>query len=208
MKIIEIRELSKQINEKKILDNITLEIDKKRYGVVGQNGSGKTTLLRILSTQLAPTSGTCTLLGYDIIEDRDKIRGRIGALTEKDYFYGNLTLRENLELFSKLSGAKEKRVSGLIQKLGLEAYENTEFSNLSSGISRLCRFCKAIMNKPDLLILDEPFASLDAENAKKVRNLIDKNSKYVVMSAHSPALGMFSAYCILEKGRVTANEHH
>lgn len=206
MKIIETEGLGKRVNGKTILEDISLKINSKSYGIIGRNGSGKTTLLRILSTQIVPTAGSCTLLGYDLVKERNEIRKRIGALTERDYFYGALTVRENLKIFSELAGVKKERVAYLIKKLGLEKYENVEFSNLSSGIKRICRFCKAIMNKPDLLILDEPFYSLDEENSKNVRRLIKKDCKYFIMSAHHLEPEMFAKHCILENGRVVVNE--
>src|SRR5262249_20708073 len=136
------------------LDGISLEVQEgELFGLLGSNGAGKTTLLRILTTLLAPTSGTAHVDGLDVMHDFQAIRERINMVSGGETSgYGILTVRENLWLFSQLYGVKSKlaleRIDAMLEVVGLTEKANTRISHLSTGQRQKMNFCRGFITDP------------------------------------------------------------
>jgi len=206
MKHVILDGITKKYGGKNGIEDISIEIGSKTYGIIGKNGSGKTTLLKILATQLKPDKGKGKLLGFDLLDNRNEIRLEIGALTGGDKFYRQLTLRENLEFIAEMQGVSYSRAEKLLNETTLPEYEDRKYSELSSGMKRMAGLISAIISKPTLLILDEPFYTLDIDNIEIAKQQVKENCKYLIMSAHYDMPEIFGSYCMLEKGRITGTK--
>ena len=159
------------------VDKINLLIPKgKIYGFLGPNGSGKSTTIRMLCGILTPTSGAGTVLGYNILTQSEQIKKHIGYMSQKFSLYHELTVNENLIFFAGMyqlskSNAKNK-ITVLLEKLNLTAYEDTLVSNLSAGIKQRVALACAILHEPKILFLDEPTGGVDPKSRRMFWNII------------------------------------
>jgi ABC-2 type transport system ATP-binding protein len=144
------------------------------FGFVGPNGAGKTTTIRTLIGLIRPTAGSATVLGAPV--PSPAARARLGFLPESPYFYEYLTVRELLDLTGRLfglDGATRRRRGGeLIERVGLAAAADRPLRKLSKGMLQRAGLAQALMNDPELVILDEPMSGLDPIGRKQVRDLI------------------------------------
>lgn len=150
------------------LDAVTLSIGDGVTGVYGPNGSGKSTLLRVIAGLLRPARG---VVSYDGVARRsadESIRRRIGYSGHASGLYGQLTVGENLELFGALAGAAPARVDTVLDAVGLADRRTARIDELSAGLKRRASIARALIHDPEILILDEPFATLDNEAADRV----------------------------------------
>src|SRR4051812_6929630 len=133
------------------------------YGFLGPNGSGKTTTIRMLCGLLTPDSGTGTCLGYDIRRDADKIKLRVGYMTQRFSLYQDLSVRENLEFVARLYGIPHPRDAAreMIKRLGLSGREEQLAGELSGGWKQRLALGACTLPSPQLLLLDEPTAGVD-----------------------------------------------
>jgi len=146
--------------------------------VLGPNGSGKTTLVRILATLLRPTEGDVEVLGGELPRHAWKARGRIGLLGHSPLLYRDLTVAENLAFQARLhrvDGA-EARIEELLRAVRLERRGGELVRNLSAGMAQRAAVCRAVLHRPELLLLDEPRSHLDPEAAAMVEPLIGAES--------------------------------
>lgn len=149
------------------LREVSVDLDEGVTGLFGPNASGKTTLLRVLAGLLRPTSGTVSVLGRPLSNKHEAQRGRIGYVGHSSGLYGRLSIMENLELFERLYGVRD-RASALVDRLGLGERATTPAADLSAGFRRRAAVARALLHEPDLLLLDEPYANLDDEAAERV----------------------------------------
>ena len=163
---VETRELTKKFGSFTAVDRITMSIDEGSvYGFLGPNGSGKSTTIRMLCGLLAPTSGAGLVLGMDLAGEGRKIKDRVGYMSQKFSLYPEMTVIENLELYSGLYGLrgaeKRKRIEDMLSLAGLNGREG-EYTRLLSGgwRQRLALGC-AILHRPKILFLDEPTSGVD-----------------------------------------------
>jgi ABC-2 type transport system ATP-binding protein len=144
------------------------------FGFVGPNGAGKTTTIRALLGLIRPTSGSCTVLGKTV--PSREARSRLGFLAESPYFYEYLTPRELLDLVGRLHGldakARARRADELLVKVGLADAAARPLRKFSKGMLQRAGLAQALVNDPELLILDEPMSGLDPVGRKEVRDLI------------------------------------
>lgn len=195
------------------LSGINLKIKKNQvFGLLGPNGAGKTTLIHILSTILLPNSGTASVLGYDVVRDKEEVRDRIGICMGGTYFYWDMTPREILKYYGMLMGLdsfqRRKRSDKLIRDLGITRFQHKNFGDLSTGMKQKVAIAKSLLNEPEVLFLDEPTAGLDVEIALNIRNyildLIDQEVMTVVLTSHH--LGEVEEMCkriaIINKGKL------
>ncbi|MEM4811081.1 MAG: ABC transporter ATP-binding protein, partial [Thermofilum sp.] len=146
------------------------------------NGAGKSTLVKILATVLLPDSGTARILGHDIVEERREVRRLIGVMLSVERgFFLKLTGRENLKYFGMLYGlsgsALEKRVQEVLREVGLLKNADKPFEEYSLGMKARLGIARALLNDPEVLILDEPTLGLDPVSARRVRALIRSLAK-------------------------------
>jgi ABC-2 type transport system ATP-binding protein len=164
--VIEVKDLKKTFAGKVAVHDACLQVKKGDiFGFLGPNGSGKTTTLRMLCGLLQPDSGNGTCLGYDVLHDSDKIRLRVGYMTQKFSLYENLTVKENLDFVASVYQIKNKQkvVQDTIAELGLEKRKNQLAGSLSGGWKQRLALSASMLHQPDLLLLDEPTAGVDPQ---------------------------------------------
>ncbi len=144
--------------------------------VFGANGAGKTTLLRVLAGLLRPHAGRATVLGAELPREAYRVRGRIGLLGHEPLLYRELTVRENLRFHARLHGVEAGRADALVEQVGLGARADDPVRTLSRGMTQRAAICRAVLHSPDLLLLDEPLASLDPGGAAAVAPLIGRGA--------------------------------
>lgn len=171
--------LYKKIKDNVIISNLNMNVKKGEiYGLLGQNGSGKTTTLKLIVNLLKPTSGVIEFFNEPITKKNKEFLKKIGSVVEYPAFYENLTARENLQIHKTLMGYEEKNcIDDAIGMVKLKNFEGKLVSELSLGTKQKLGIARAILTKPDLLILDEPINSLDPLGIRDIRNLLGMISK-------------------------------
>jgi sodium transport system ATP-binding protein len=182
-------------------------------GLLGANGAGKTTTLRMLSTILRPTSGTATVMGFDIVANPEDVRRNLGFCSATTALYPRLTARETLEFFARINGwpqeTARKRVDSLIQRFGLGEYADARVDKLSQGMKQKVSIARTVAHDPPVLIFDEPTVGLDVLNAIEARKLIAEfrsEGKTIFFSTHimSEAEQLCDRIAIIHRGKVHA----
>ncbi len=163
---VETRELTKKFVDFTAVDHITMSIEEgKVYGFLGPNGSGKSTTIRMLCGLLAPTSGVGLVLGMDLSKEGRKIKNQVGYMSQKFSLYPDMTVIENLDLYSGLYGLKgaekKERIEQMIALAGLQGREDEQTSLLSGGWRQRLALGCAILHHPKILFLDEPTSGVD-----------------------------------------------
>ncbi|MEP7206779.1 MAG: ATP-binding cassette domain-containing protein [Casimicrobiaceae bacterium] len=215
--MIEVRDLVKAFGRAPVVravDGVSLVApDGQITGLLGPNGAGKTTLLRILATLLAPTLGSATVDGLDVVAERYAVRRRIGVVSDARGLYPRLTARENIRYYGALhglaAGALASRVDGLVDALGLAAIADRRAQGFSQGERMKVAIARALVHDPHTLLLDEPTNGLDIMSTRGLRELLlalRDAGKCVLFSSH--VMQEVSALCdcivILGHGRVVA----
>lgn len=177
-RIVEVSGLTKVFdNHKTAVDAISFEMfEGEILGLIGPNGAGKTTTLQMLLGLTTPTSGKVRIFGLDIDTDREEILSQVNFSSSYISLPYSLTVEENLTVFSRLYSVKnyKDRIAELLRIFEIEEIRRTPTRRLSSGqITRVC-LCKALLNSPRVLFLDEPTASLDPDIADKTRRLLKR----------------------------------
>lgn len=183
--ILRTNNLTKIIGKKKIIDNFSFDLySNEIVGILGVNGAGKTTLMQILLGLIKATFGSIKIFDLEFEKNRLAILKRMNFSSSYIDLPGNLTVWQNLFIFAKLYEVKNPRekVDSLLHFFEMEAFKDTLTGNLSSGESARVNLCKALVNNPELLLLDEPTASLDPNIAKKVRQMIQQAQRKKRMS--------------------------
>lgn len=158
------------------LDDLSLTVERGEvFGFLGGNGAGKTTAIKILMRLMAPTSGHARILGHDVADAA--VRSRIGYLPEQPYFYDYLTARELLEYCAELFGyrpaTRRARAADLLRRVRLdESVWDRQLRKFSKGMLQRVGLAQALVNDPDVVLLDEPMSGLDPIGRRQVRDLI------------------------------------
>ncbi len=176
--------------------------------VVGPNGAGKTTLLRLLATAVRPTAGRAAIFGHDLIRDADAVRGLSAFLGTTHGMYETLTPHENLAFAASMSG-RPLSVAHWVERVGLGGVAHQPLRTLSQGMKRRLALARIALLGPRLLLLDEPFAGLDAEGMSIIDTLIDEvkaRGGSVVLATHEweRGLRLADASIALADGRQVA----
>jgi len=172
------------------VDGLNLQVHYNEvYGLLGPNGSGKTTTLKLLLGLLYPTKGKAALLGGNGADP--KISARIGFLPEESYLYRYLNARETLDFYGRLFGLPSKvrklRIEALLDMVGLKAVANRPVGTFSKGMARRIGLAQALINDPELLILDEPTTGLDPIGTRQIKDLVlelAKRGKTILLCSH------------------------
>lgn len=174
--IIETYNLSKIYQGRAVVDNLSIHIKKGEiYGFVGPNGAGKSTLMKMLLNLVKPDAGEITIFSNNILENNFEILKRIGSIIENPYFYTNLTARQNLDLHCEYMGYHNKNhIENILECVGLLKDADKKVSKYSLGMKQRLSIARAILTKPEILILDEPINALDPEGIREMRNLFYK----------------------------------
>jgi ABC-2 type transport system ATP-binding protein len=163
---IDVRGLTKKFGDKLAVDHVDIQMPKGQvWGFLGPNGSGKTTTIRMICGLLSPTSGEGTCLGYDIASEARSIKLQTGYMTQKFSFWGDLTIRENLDFVARLYQMPKRIevVDKTLETLGLTHRQNQLAGALSGGWKQRLALAAVTMHKPRLLLLDEPTAGVDPQ---------------------------------------------
>jgi ABC-type multidrug transport system ATPase subunit len=189
--IIKVESLSKCFNDLVAVDNLSFSVDDGDvYGFLGQNGAGKSTTIRMLLTLIEPTDGEIEIFGMNLRSRRKEILRKTGAVIERPDLYKYLTAFENISLFAKMSGIKLTRNKLLehLEQVGLAERAHSKVKTYSLGMKQRLGIAVALVNDPQLVILDEPTNGLDPQGIADVRNLILHLSKIqhrtVFVSSH------------------------
>lgn len=172
---IQTSRLTKKYGDAKALNALTLNVPEGEiFGLLGHNGAGKTTTVNILTTLLAPTSGTARISGFDVLEKPARVRQSLGYLPENVQFYGNLTLEENLLFFAGLSGVDRPRmaVQAALEAVEFTGHGRERMETFSKGMRQRAGLAQAIVHAPSVLFLDEPTSGLDPQGVAKLREII------------------------------------
>ena len=157
------------------------------YGFLGPNGAGKSTTIRMLIGLIAPTSGEARLFGTDLRSDPSVLR-RVGSLVDGGAFYPFLSGRRNLEVLARTHGSGAERIGALLEQVGLASDANRKVKGYSTGMRQRLGVAAALLNDPDIVVLDEPVNGLDAAGIQEMRALIRSLSvdrgKTVFLSSH------------------------
>ena len=190
---IEIKGLTKKFDKYVAVDNLSFSIPKGViFGFLGPNGSGKSTTIRMICGVLTPTSGEGKVLGYDLKSNPEKIKSKIGYMSQKFSLYEDLTIEENLTFYGEIySIPKERlkdRIEEIIVTLNLNEKRKVLSKNLSGGWKQRLALGCAIIHKPELLILDEPTAGVDPVARREfwttIKDLIKDGDITVLATTH------------------------
>ena len=209
--LIECQALTKAYGDKQALKNINFELNAGQpIALVGPNGAGKSTLFSILSGYVAATSGEARILGHPV--GSKELIGRIGALPQDALFDPNLTILQQLSFLARLQGftrhgsiVEAERSLDLMQLLSIK---NEKITALSHGMKKRVAIAQALMGEPDLVLLDEPTAGLDPENARNIRKTVTDLAGEVTFIVSSHNLTELERMCSqvlqLEQGELKA----
>ena len=187
---IEVEGLTKSFDGKEVVHNLSLRVRRGQiYGFLGPNGSGKTTTLRMICGLLTPDGGRGTCLGYDILTEREKIKRRVGYMTQRFSLYQDLSIKENLEFVARVYDLADPAEAArqAIERLGLQGRETQLAGTLSGGWKQRLALGACILPKPDLLLLDEPTAGVDPKARREFWGEIHKlaaGGMTVLVSTH------------------------
>lgn len=185
--ILEVNNLTKSFGSKTVLKEVSFSIGRGEiFGLLGPNGAGKTTMIRIILDILRQDSGTVKVLGKDFSED---VKERVGYLPEEGSLYRNSTVYSVIRYFTELKGVgkPDPLINEWLKKFDLYDHKDKMVRDLSKGMQRKMMFIVAMIHKPDILILDEPFSGLDPLNRKLVKNIIlemKEKGITIIMSTH------------------------
>lgn len=206
---IQITSLKKTYGNKTALDGITFSVGNGMFGLIGRNGAGKTTLMRILATLSRPSGGQVTFDGIPL-EDTKKIRSFIGYLPQEFSLYQDMSVLEIMRYLAALSDIPGKtcreRIPRLLQQVNLWDDRTKKAGKLSGGMKRRLGIAQALLDDPQVLIVDEPTAGLDPEERLRFYTLLDEfsSSRTVVVSSH--IMSDIEAVCenvaVLDAGRL------
>ena len=211
--MIEVENLTKVYTGRKAIDNVSFRVERGEIlGLLGPNGAGKTTTMRILTCYMPATSGTARVAGYDVFDESLEVRKRIGYLPENPPLYPEMTVESYLNFVARIKGApsteRKAQVDDAMEKCAIGDVRNRIISKLSKGYKQRVGLAQALLNNPDVLILDEPTIGLDPKQISEVRTLIKSlaGAHTVILSTHIlPEVSMTcNRVVIINKGHVVA----
>lgn len=208
---IETKKLTKVFGDRKALDKVSIEVPEGAFlSIFGPNGAGKTTLVRTLATLSRATPGTALVAGFDAKEEPDKVREHIGLISHNPMLYPDLTAMENLMFTAQLYGVvnAEERVRELLRAVELDHRRFDVVRTFSRGMTQRLSIARALMNDPDVVFLDEPYAGLDPHAVEIFDGLIEqlRDGRTFIMVSHDLQKGfdVCTHALVLARGRVVS----
>lgn len=196
------------------MDHLDLEIKHEVFGLLGPNGAGKTTLQRMLVTVLSPTEGTATVAGADIVREADKVRERIGVVTQASTLDIELSALENMNLYGMYYGIprsqRQEKIAELLKVVGLADRAKIPVSGYSGGMKRRLEIVRALVHEPQVLFLDEPTTGLDpqarAAVLEYVKRIHEDHGITLVITTHylDEAENLCDRLAIVDHGKIVA----
>ncbi|MEL0245844.1 MAG: ABC transporter ATP-binding protein [Alphaproteobacteria bacterium] len=190
--VVKVSNLVKIFDKRKIIKNISFDVSENSVvGILGKNGAGKTTLLGMLMGLILPSSGKIEILGKDLNKKKNEILQKINFQSPYVDLPKKMTVEQNLYFYSRLYGIKNFKdiINDLVDKLKMKDLINKSYGSLSAGQKTKVNLCKALINNPKLLLLDEPTASLDPETSIFIREFLlkfqKKNNSSILITSHN-----------------------
>ncbi len=211
--LINVVNLVKNFDDQSIIKNISFNIKKNSIvGILGKNGAGKTTLLGMLLGLITPTTGDVYIFGKNLKFNKNEILGDINFQSPYVDLPKKMTVEQNLSFYSRLYGIKNFGgvIRTLVNDLKINDLLAKNYGSLSAGQKTKINLCKALLNKPKLLLLDEPTASLDPETSIFIRNYLlkyqKKNNSSILITSHnlSEVQAMCSNIILLKSGEIVS----
>ncbi|EPE4788255.1 ATP-binding cassette domain-containing protein [Vibrio vulnificus] len=211
---IQAQNVVKKFGDFTAIDNITLNVPKGSiYGFLGPNGCGKSTTIRVLTGLLSPSEGNVDVLGLEIPKESEKLRLKIGYMTQKFSLYDDLTVEENLQFIGQIFGMDKKtltqRINEQLATYGLDQRRKQRVSGMSGGQKQRLSLAAATMHKPELLFLDEPTSAVDPENRREfweqLFDLCDQGTTILVTTHYMDEAERCHRLAIIEAGLIRAD---
>lgn len=208
-----VKNITKTYGSQKAVNDVSFEVKQGEIvGLLGPNGAGKSTLMKIITCYKLPTSGSVSVCGFDIIEDAQAIKKRIGYLPENNPLYLDMYVKESLAFVAGIYKMNHisQRVQEMIALTGLEKEQHKRIAALSKGYRQRVGLAHALIHDPKVLILDEPTSGLDPNQLIDIRNLIREmgKTKTVLFSTHimQEAEAICDRVIIIDKGIIKADD--
>lgn len=190
MRVLEVRDIHRNYGKKEVLKGVTFQIDSSEIvGLIGKNGAGKSTLFKVITGLLKQKSGTVKILDQEVSSKNRKIFQQVGCLIEQVSLYPHLTGYEHIQIVAKLTDTKiDEHVETLISTLKMNSYIHNKTKTYSQGMKQRLGILLAVLNKPKLLLLDEPLNGLDPEGVYEIRtfllNICHQEGISLLISSH------------------------
>ena len=207
---IELKDISKTYNNIEVLKNINFSVKKGEIlGLLGVNGAGKSTIMKIICSYVKPNSGKVKICEKNIETHTKLTKSKIGYLSEKNPLYEEMYVNEFLIFISKFYKEKNKNLNTVLENTNLKNIKNKKIKILSAGQRKRVGIAQAILHDPDVLILDEPTATLDPNQKNEIHNLIKELGKKKAILFSSHIIDEVEKICdriiIIHKGDIIAN---
>jgi ABC-2 type transport system ATP-binding protein len=209
--MIEVSDLTKTYPGVLAVDRITFKVDKGEIvGFLGPNGAGKSTTMRILTCFIAPTSGSASVAGFDVVRQSMEVRRRVGYLPENNPLYSEMRVEEYLHFRARIKGVprpdRARRVDDVLGRVSLADRRRSIIQHLSKGLRQRVGLADAIVHNPEIVILDEPTIGLDPTQVREIRELIRQLGKEHTVLFSSHILSEVEKVCgrvlIINRGRL------
>jgi ABC-2 type transport system ATP-binding protein len=207
--VIILNGISKSFGSVQALNNVELSIKKgEMFGLVGPDGAGKTTIIRILCDIYKPDKGKATLLGFDSVKEINKIKNKIGYLSQKFSLYGDLTVDENIEFFADIHGVKnfKNRREELLDFTRLKPFRNRFAEKLSGGMKQKLGLACTLIHEPEIIFLDEPTTGVDPVSRrdfwKILSNLLKSEITILITTPYLDEVERCNRVGLLNKGSI------
>lgn len=190
MSVLEVRDIHRNYGKKEVLKGVRFQIDSSEIvGLIGKNGAGKSTLFKVIAGLLKQKSGTVKILDQEVSSKNRKIFQQVGCLIEQVSLYPHLTGYEHIQIVAKLTDTKiDEHVETLISTLKMNSYIHNKTKTYSQGMKQRLGILLAVLNKPKLLLLDEPLNGLDPEGVYEIRtfllNICHQEGMSLLISSH------------------------
>ena len=174
--MIHVHDITKNFGSMTVLDNVNFSVKGGEFlTIVGPNGAGKTTLIKIMATLVNATGGTVEIGGFDVKKSPEKVRGIIGVISHNTYLYNELTAGENLKFFGKMYAIPkiDRRVDEVLGETGLSDRKHDRVGTFSRGMKQRLSIARAILHKPSVLLLDEPYTGLDQQASASLESVLN-----------------------------------
>ncbi|HEB64143.1 MAG TPA: ABC transporter ATP-binding protein [Chloroflexi bacterium] len=212
--MIETHDLSKTFGDFLAVNGVTIHVKAGEVlALLGPNGAGKTTTIRMLTAILHPTRGWAKVAGYDVLLQPDKVRARVGVLTEQHGLYGRMPADEYLDFYGELYNLepafRRKRIAGLLEQFGLGGAAHKRIAEFSKGMRQKLALARTLLHEPPVLLLDEPTSAMDPESARLVRDAIHQlrsEERSIIVCTHnlSEAEELADQIAIIRRGEIIA----
>ncbi|HEY6136422.1 MAG TPA: heme ABC exporter ATP-binding protein CcmA [Thermoanaerobaculia bacterium] len=207
---IDVEKLARRYGRRWALADVTFQLAAGRVLMVaGRNGSGKSTLFRVLSTAIRPDHGAGKVGGYDVVHERADVRRISALLAHQSYLYESLTAKENLDVVARFLGREND--AEILERVGLAQRANDPVSTFSAGMRKRLSFARVLLQKPEVVFLDEPYGQLDPDGFRLVDAVVQElkaRGATVLIATHQVERvgGYADGSIMLEGGRVVARD--